>query len=355
MSDAGAGFGRWLRTLWGAGAEGETIRFQQIFEAMHEGFALCELVRDEAGGAIDFRVLEANPAFATLTGVPLETARGALASVLAPEAEAIWLATYVSVVDSGEPATFEARAAALARWFQVHAFPVEADQFGVFFLDVTARKEAEAHEQLVIAELNHRVKNTLATVQSIAANTLRSAPDLAAFGQRFEARLLALAKAHNLLTQTGWSGAGLHAVLDNELAPYARLEGEHALPRVRLAGPVVTLASRQALPLELVLHELVTNAAKYGALSTAAGTLDVGWSADRADAGGRWLDLVWCEAGGPSVTPPDREGFGSRLIRRTVEGELAGVLDLDFAEAGLVCRLSVPLDEGVAGAASAAS
>ena len=179
-------------------------------------------------------------------------------------------------------------------------------QFIGILKDITARKHAEAHQQMLLDELNHRVKNTLATVQSIAAQTLRTNPEPALFREAFESRLLALSKTHDLLTRNAWRDADLSALLDQEFSPYRR-EGDH---RVSLRGPRLRLPARVAINLGLVLHELVTNAAKYGALSVAQGRLGVEWSLEPAPCGNSRLRFTWRETNGPPVSPPKREGFG---------------------------------------------
>jgi two-component sensor histidine kinase len=197
--------------------------------------------------------------------------------------------------------------------------------------DVTDRVLAERQQKLLVDELNHRVKNTLATVQAIAQQTLRSAADPAAFQQAFEARLMALAKTHDLLTATNWRGAALRDVLLAELGPFGAGQYE-------LKGRDVDLTPAEALAFGLVAHELATNAAKYGALSGGGGYVAVEWRVK-----GRRLSLTWREHGGPAVSQPTRWGFGSRLIERSLQGQLAGAARLDFAPAGLVCRIELPL------------
>jgi PAS domain S-box-containing protein len=209
-------------------------------------------------------------------------------------------------------------------------------------VDISERKRAEEHQRLLIDELNHRVKNTLATVQSIAAQTLRSARDLSTFARNFEPRLLALSKAHELLTHHSWVGVGLHELIRQELTPY----GDGGIGRVRLEGQDIMLAPRVGLALSLVLHELTTNAAKYGALSGGKGLVTVRWGTEEARSkAGRLLRIDWLESGGPAVTPPAKRSFGTRLIERSVTTELQGSVKLDFDPAGLRCTLKLPLDQ----------
>jgi two-component sensor histidine kinase len=213
--------------------------------------------------------------------------------------------------------------------------------------DITEQKHAEEQQRFFLNELNHRVKNTLATVQSIASQTLRTTETPGQFREAFEGRLLALSKTHNLLTRQSWREAELRDVAEQELAPY-RKAGD---ARVVLEGPDVKLPARYAINLGLVLHELVTNAAKYGALSTNAGHLEVAWSVVESEDRPKQLRIHWSESGGPPVAPPKRQGFGSRLIRRSIEGELGGYMVLNFAESGVAYDISVPLTPPASAAA----
>jgi PAS domain S-box-containing protein len=207
------------------------------------------------------------------------------------------------------------------------------------FQDITARKRAEDQQRFLLDELNHRVKNTLTTVQSIATQTLRSATGPASFKEAFEGRLLALSKTHDLLTRNSWREADLHDLAKQELAPYRKSHDD----RVVVDGPAVNLPARYAINLGLVLHELVTNAAKYGALSSPSGHVALTWSiVDHSDRPPQ-LRLHWSESGGPPVEKPKRQGFGSRLIRRSIEGELAGYIVINFAPVGVSYDVSVPL------------
>lgn len=201
--------------------------------------------------------------------------------------------------------------------------------------DVTDRVKAEQQQKLLVDELNHRVKNTLATVQSIADQTLRTNPDPTAFRRAFEARLMALSATHDLLTETNWSMARLRDVILLELRP-------HGPERYSLKGPDLTIAPNEALRLGLIFHELATNAAKYGALSQPGGRVRVGWGIEQVDGQPRII-LNWSEQGGPAVSPPQRRGFGSRLIERSLQGDIGGEANLTFAPEGLTCRISLPV------------
>ena len=199
----------------------------------------------------------------------------------------------------------------------------------------------QAQQVTMLHELNHRVKNTLATVQALARQSRAGEG-----GAGLEARILSLSKTHDLLTREDWSGASLCEVLENELSPY-RAGPDHIV----LDGPDVALPPRYVLALGMTVHELTTNAAKYGALSAPGGRVRVEWSLSEAFAaagsGTRRLRLSWEERGGPPVSPPTRKGFGTRLIAGGVWRELDGLVDLDFAVGGLCCRLDVPLEAPV--------
>ncbi|MBB5770776.1 two-component sensor histidine kinase [Brevundimonas vesicularis] len=205
--------------------------------------------------------------------------------------------------------------------------------------DITENVLAAQRQKLMIDELNHRVKNTLATVQSIAIQTARSNTDPASFAETFQSRIMALSHTHNLLTQSHWEGADLRAILEHETEAYGPT-------RISLNGPLVSLEPAVVLSLGMIFHELATNAAKYGALHTPDGRILIDWGlADQRD---RKLKLSWREIGGPKVTVPDRRGFGSRLIERNIRHDLAGEIDLVYAPDGLIAELTVPLDRTAA-------
>ncbi len=207
-------------------------------------------------------------------------------------------------------------------------------------LDVTARKQAEGRQRLLVDELNHRVKNTLATVQSIAIQTRRVTDTSATFEAAFLDRLNALARVHDLLSRISWEGASLAEVVRQTLAPY--LGPTDPSSRMILRGPEVRLGPNAAVTLTMAFHELATNAAKYGALSVTTGNVAVRWSADNPRTPS-FLDIEWCERGGPPVISPERRGFGSRFIERGLAREFDGEVDLDFAPEGVCCRMRMPL------------
>jgi two-component sensor histidine kinase len=189
-------------------------------------------------------------------------------------------------------------------------------------------------QRLLLAELNHRVKNTLASVQSIVSQTLRSAPDPATAKRDIASRLAALSKAHNLLSAQEWTSADLGEIIGQEVAVFDP-------ERISLDGPSFTVSPRCSISLAMLVHELSTNAVKYGALSSDTGTVTIDW---REQPNG-CLTLAWRETGGPPAAEPVRKGFGTRLIESIVSGELGGTYEPSFREQGFSCI--VTLEAGV--------
>jgi len=202
--------------------------------------------------------------------------------------------------------------------------------------DITDRKRLEERQRLLINELNHRVKNTLATVQSIFLQTTRGAADPSVAYATFADRLMALSRAHNVLTEEQWRGADFTAIVQASMHPFGS-------NRFTTSGPAVWLLPAAALPLALALHELATNAAKYGALSAHSGAVDLTWRLEDRNAVPH-LIVDWREHGGPPVSPPQgRGGFGTRLLKTALAGELRGQVDLVYDPAGLFCRIVAPV------------
>ncbi|WP_295046626.1 HWE histidine kinase domain-containing protein [uncultured Paracoccus sp.] len=201
--------------------------------------------------------------------------------------------------------------------------------------DVTERVRAENHQRLLINELNHRVKNSLAAVQSIVTQTLRHTTDPRDAGKAITARIMALSGAHDVLTRESWDGADLRALVESAVGPF---RGPGADP-FRLSGPDMRVGPHAAISIALALHELGTNAVKYGALSAPAGYVRIGWSAG-AD---QVFRLDWTEAGGPPVVASDRRGFGSRLILQVLPDQLQGQARIDHRPDGIAFTLTAPV------------
>src|SRR5690242_2112782 len=214
-------------------------------------------------------------------------------------------------------------------WLSVRSSPVRDAGGRLLYVvrvvqDITERKALEQRQKLLMDELNHRVKNTLATVQSLAAQTARAARTPAVFRERFEGRLIALSKAHDQLTVHHWESADLRELLSGSLAPYAGAGSE----RVILRGEDIVLRPRAVLTLAMAVHELTTNAAKYGALSVPGGRIEIHWQPVHTDNLRPILRFDWREQGGPPVADPAERGFGSRLIEGSIAAELGGTARL---------------------------
>jgi two-component sensor histidine kinase len=200
--------------------------------------------------------------------------------------------------------------------------------------DVTDQRAFEERQTLLIHELNHRVKNTLALVQALALQSFRAGRTPAQGQDAFQSRLASLAAAHDLLSREQWEGA----TLDELIADATRVYGEGP-GRIHVAGPRVVVTPKAAIALVLALHELGTNAAKYGALSVPDGRVDLNWEIED----GR-LRIEWRESGGPPVSAPSRRGFGLRMIERALASDLSGTATIVFAPEGLLCRIDAPSD-----------
>jgi PAS domain S-box-containing protein len=219
------------------------------------------------------------------------------------------------------------------RWLAYRLFAL-GDGMGVVFRDVTRQKRAEEQRDLLIKELEHRVKNTLSIVQSIAAQSFRASDLDPSLQRAFEARLVALGNVHGVLTRQSWDSADLHEVVWAALRPHRAPDRE----RFVVEGPALRLGPKCAIALSMAVHELCTNAIKYGALSAETGHVAVGWSVE--DGRLRWH---WRERGGPAVTTPERKGFGSRMIERALAMQLSGKVAIDYQPAGVVCTIEAPL------------
>jgi PAS domain S-box-containing protein len=244
--------------------------------------------------------------------------------------------TFRRVMESRETINSEEQSVLFpGRWMEYRLFPL-GDGMGVRFRDITERKRGEELRQLLLNELNHRVKNTLAAVQSIARQTLRGAGSVAEADTALGDRLLALAKAHDALTRENWQGTDLA-----EIVATATTE-PYGAKRFTVSGDPVRLSPAQSLALTLAMHELATNAAKYGALKSPDGHVVIAWEV-AADGPKRQLTLRWSERGGPPVTPPTRRGFGTRMIERSFASEFRGSARADYAQGGVAWTIEMPL------------
>jgi PAS domain S-box-containing protein len=220
------------------------------------------------------------------------------------------------------------------RWLAYRLFPLQ-DGLGVVFRDISDRKRAESQRDLVVRELHHRLSNTFATIQAIASQSFnRSEIDTSA-RRAFEERLQNLARAHTALADENWNTIALHELIITSLSPY----GVENAARFSINGPPVVLSAHMAVGLSMALHELSTNAVKYGSLSAESGKLAINW--DVID--GRLL-LTWTESDGPPVTPATRSGFGSTMLRRVLPRQIDGRVDIRLEPSGVICIIEAAID-----------
>lgn len=310
----------------------------------HAGVGIAELSRDGV-------FLSANGAMRSLTGYSEPELAGlALGDLVRSEgvevqaflAEARRTGTGASRTAQFELTTLEGRtvcADIMASW--VGEGDSDSEGFFVAVIqDVTEEKRALERQKLLVNELNHRVKNMLTTVMSLSVQTARSSSGLPDFRQRFESRIHALAITHDLLTSERWEGAGLIDILKAELRPYA--DADRPDSRIGMSGPAVRLSPGAAVSLSLVVHELVTNAVKYGALKLSnTGRLGIAWRQ-----AGDWIELDWVEQQDTVIEPPAQLGFGSRLIDQVMRADLSGTIERRYEPSGLVARLRFRSDNG---------
>jgi two-component sensor histidine kinase len=203
--------------------------------------------------------------------------------------------------------------------------------------DVTSEHMSREALNLINEELKHRVKNTLTVLGAVATQTFRDASSKADL-EKYQGRLAAFGRAHDLLTAANWAAAPLQDVITTALTPYRTDEG-----RFTVSGPILVLKSRQALALSLAIHELATNALKYGALTVADGRVSIAWTSEDPQGEPKFV-FVWQEVGGPAVSKPASVGFGSRLISRVLQDDFGGSVEVSYGSTGLVCSLTAPLE-----------
>ena len=204
--------------------------------------------------------------------------------------------------------------------------------------DVTDHVKTEQRQALLIRELHHRVRNTLATVQGVMNTTAKSSANIEDFQEAFSGRISSLAKTHAVMTEQLHQSVSFHQLLTQELGPYS---DDHGL-RIRLTGPAIDLPSQIAVPLGMAVHELTTNAVRHGALASVEGRIEVVWSVVDKN-GERALLCEWNEIAGPPVAPPARDGFGSMLLKRVLSQQIRAEVKVDFAPEGFRLRMAVPL------------
>ena len=291
-------------------------------------------------------IIFANDAFLSLTGYDREEVLGqSFNFLMARGTDPKALAQIEAAFDGSTGAEIRYRRKDGSEfWAALHISPVQDESGAVAqhfasFIDLTKHKQEQARSTIMIDELNHRVKNTLATVQSIVWQALRKTTDPEVIRDAIESRLFALSRSHDLLTRENWQGAGLHDLVKEAMEPFGVGNGRGE--RFVVTGENIRISPKATLALGIALHELATNAVKYGAFSNEAGSILITWAIE-ATPQGRRLILRWREKDGPPVTPPSRKGFGSRVIEDGLAHELEGTVNLDYRANGVVCTIDFP-------------
>lgn len=312
-----------------------------IFEGAHLSVGICEIV----GGDVVFVV--ANREAANLLGKSRVDGLSGRQIGLGEAETEFWCGIAKRLEGQGGPLTTEfglSQGDGTRSWF-VGTFTKlapgagGAPRFVFTAIDITERKRNEEQRRLLLNELNHRVKNTLATIQSIAVQTLNSSSSLKEARDALSSRLMSLAQTHDVLTRESWEGADLRELVKSAISPHS------ANKRISIDGPAVRLTPQMALLFALTLHELATNAAKYGALSSENGSVSVTWRLDGNNPVEQRLGLRWQEHGGPKVEEPTHRGFGTRLLTRMFANEKHGQVQMEYKPDGVVCRIEVMLPD----------
>lgn len=314
-------------------------RYRLLFESIDESFTVVEPLYDEQGHAIDYRFLEVNPAFEAITG--LKNVEGRSGRELVPSLEKDWIDTIGRVAVSGNAERVVRRARALGKIYDAFVFRVEeaeSPRVAVLSRDVTERVRAEEQRALLMRELNHRSKNMLSIVLAIARAT--AGDPGRDFEETFQERILSLAANQDLLVASDWQGVTLSDLVRSQLAHLEDLI-DH---RITLKGPPLTISAAASQSFSMALHELATNAVKYGALSTSDGRVDIEWGVHKHDGEGRRFTMSWRETEGPAVAPPARSGFGSTVIRDMIRLNLRGAARLQYDSAGVVWEFNCPIE-----------
>ena len=297
----------------------------------------------------DHPIIFANDAFLSLTGYAREEVLGQSLNFLmahAADAEALAQIEAEFQGSSGEGSEINYRRKDGSQfWAALFISPVRDEeddlvQYFASFVDLTRHKDEEAQSKMLIGELNHRVKNTLAIVQSIIWQALRTDADPKAIREAIESRLSALSRSHYLLTRENWQSGGLMDVIHGALQPFGIAKGR--ADRLVITGEDIQFPPKAALALGITFNELATNAVKYGALSNDKGSIHIAWTVEQT-AEGPQLVLLWQEKDGPAVSSPFQKGFGSKVIERGLAYELEGTAHIDYQKDGVVCRMVIPM------------
>lgn len=314
-------------------------KYRDLFHAMDEAFALVEVIPGEDGGWRDVRFLEVNPAFMTHTGMADPTGKTLSEALGSPNPN--WVQLYGRALDTGEPIRVEEQEGTLGRTFDLNFFALDAKRRRVaaLFTDITERKRGERRQQMLLAELQHRVRNIMAMIRSVVRRAAVNKSDVGDFVDHLEGRLDAMARTQAMLTRAPGRDIDLASIIEDEmLAQGADSRG------LRLRGPGIALSPKVAEVMTLAVHELATNSVKYGALGPDGGQLSVEWKLRRKN-GEAQLHFAWEERG---ITPPAERhpGFGTELITRKIPFELDGAARMDIGPDGICVTLAFPLSSG---------
>ncbi|RNJ49105.1 HWE histidine kinase domain-containing protein [Methylocystis hirsuta] len=314
-------------------------RYRLLFESIDESFTVVEPLYDEQGHAVDYRFLEVNPAFEAITG--LRNVERRTGRELVPSLEKDWIDTIGRVAASGNAERVVRRARALGKIYDAFVFRIgeaESPRVAVLSRDVTERVRAEEQRALLMRELNHRSKNMLSIVLAIARATAGNPGR--DFEETFQERILSLAANQDLLVASDWQGVTLSDLVRSQLAHLEDLIDD----RIALNGPPLIISAAASQSFSMALHELATNAVKYGALSNSDGRVDIEWGVRERDGEGRRFTMRWRETEGPAVVPPARNGFGSTVIRDMIRLNLRGDARLQYDSAGVVWDFECPIE-----------
>jgi PAS domain S-box-containing protein len=318
-------------------AESEA-RYRALFESINAGFCVVEVRLNAPDGRTDYRVVEANPAFYDQTGFPKVILNLWLREA-APDLEEHWYEIYGGVARTGESKRFEEHSKMLDRWFDVYAFPIDRPEEGrvaILFHNISDTKRHNAHVDFLLKEVNHRAKNMLSLINVIAKRTASSGTD--GFIERFSDRISALAANQDILVKSEWKAVNLNDLVRSQLAHFEDLFEN----RIHVKGSSILIVPEAAEKLGMALHELTTNAGKYGALSNNSGQIYISWCIEQSDHEKAYV-LEWRETDGPAVKVPERAGFGSLVSGTLLASGLGGRVNADYLPSGLIWRLDCPL------------
>lgn len=311
------------------------VKYRRLFEDMQEGYYTAGAVRDDAGDLIDIVFEEVNPAFGRLTGLPVEEVVGKKLSQIVPSAMADMIPAYEQVLRTGEVLVHANNAQALGKWYENRIRRLDQNRLASVFTDVSARKTHEAEQAILQQEMGHRLKNTMAMVQAIASQTLRPIENRKLV-DAFEQRLHALSSAHDVLFLKNWHSAKILDVVKGVVKKIGLVD------RFDVKGPDTDMGPRAAMSTSLILHELATNAVKYGALSNDNGRVAITWAIN-GNGDDAMVTAIWEESGGPVVLPPTSKGFGSKLVRMGLVGN--GGVSVSYDPSGFKAEMSATISQ----------